>query len=54
MRKEIEEPIKFFVILFMIGGISIGGTRAPWPHSGYVYAVACLKHEFKLLAVVPS
>ena len=28
-----------FCHIFTIGGISIGVTRVPWPHSGYVYAV---------------
>ena len=53
MLKEIEKTIGFFVTFFIVGGISIGITRALWPPSGYVDAVNSLKNKFKLLVAIP-
>ena len=53
MLKETEETIGFFVPFLSLVAFQLGGARAPWPHSGYVYAVDSLKHEFKLLMSVP-
>ena len=52
MLEETEKTIGFFCDIFIIDCISIGGTRAAWPHSDYAFAIDSLKHKFKLLVAV--
>ena len=38
-KLQLNSASLYVVVIFIIGGILIGGARAPWPPPGYAYAV---------------